>query len=172
MTNISEENKNPLTASRYGDELADRLANLIISNASGATKEPMKSWILSEIDKAKMMGENARIEQRAGMMGPLLSVDESVNGFALLRNGILYLSSDFTVSPGPSLHLYLSQTIDPREGTFPDETAIDLGEIQTIYGAQTYRPTLQGEDKLYRTIALFDTTLNRLYGFGQLSQKQ
>ncbi len=171
-TSIAEENQNPLTASRYGDELADRLANLIIINASGATTEPMKSVILKGIDDAKEIAENARIQQSKGMMGALLSMEEHVTGYALLLKGKLYLSSDFEIAPGPNLHVYLSQTIDPREGTFPDATAVDLGEIQAIEGAQEYTASLKGSDSLYRTIAFFDPTLKRLYAFGQLSQKK
>ncbi len=171
-TSIDAQNKNPLTASRYGDELADRLANLIIINASGATTEPMKSMILKRIDEAKELAEDARMQQAKGMMGALLSMEEDVSGYALLLKGTLYLSSDFEIAPGPNLHVYLSQAIDPREGTFPDETAVDLGEIQSIDGAQTYATSLKGNDALYRTIAFFDPTLKRLYAFGQLSQKK
>jgi hypothetical protein len=168
-TSISVEIDNPLTASRYGDELADRLANLIIQNDPIIEKPGMKDTIARKISEAKNIATSARALQDRGMMGALIPEKQNMVGYALYVNDTLYFSSDFETDPGPSLHVFLSKVVDPRDATFPDESAIDLGEIQTPYGPATYDVPDQDKPELLRTLVLYDTTLERLYGFAQLS---
>lgn len=170
-TSISEQNQNPLTAARYGDELANALADLIIQNDPIAEDPGMKARIQDEIEQAKKIGNNARNILNRGSMGPLIPIKEDMEGWAAYTNGTLYLSSDFYTRPGPSLRVYLTTVVDPRDVDFPDETAIDLGEIQSMYGAQEYAVNTDTEPRLLRTVALYDTTLQRLFGFAQLSQR-
>lgn len=170
QTSISEQNKNPLTASRYGDELADTMANFIITE-DPITKDPdVLKTINSEIERGKDIANEARTIQNAGWMGPILQLKADVIGYVLYSSDTLYLSSDFETSPGPSLHLYLTTVVDPRDGTFPDPTAIDLGSLQAAYGPQQYAvPRQQDEGKL-RTFVLFDSRLKQIYGFAQLAK--
>lgn len=169
-TNIAEQNSNPLTASRYGDELADTLANFIISKDPITEKDGMEEFINNEIAKAKAISLDAREKQAQGLMGRLISLDNDVIGQALYIDNTLYFSSDFIVDPGPSLHIYLTETVDPRDGVFPDSTAVDLGEAQSSYGAQQYRVSATS-DKL-RTLVFWDTKLQKMYGFAQLSRRE
>jgi hypothetical protein len=83
---------------------------------------------------------------------------------------MLYLSSDFVSKPGTNLHVYLTTVVDPRDGSFPDPTAIDLGAIQTVYGAQQFAVPKQEKPELLRTFVLWDKGFNRLYGFAQLTK--
>lgn len=169
-TSIAEQNRNPLTASRYGDELADSLANLII-NDSPVIKEPgMQDLVTKEIARAKEIAADARILQREGMMGVLIPVDGQTTGYALYLDDILYFSSDFEIKPRLSIHVYLTTTVDPRDAAFPDPTAIDLGMLQTTYGAQKYAVPRQDESELLRTLVLWDETLKQIVGFAQLAR--
>ncbi|MFA5799727.1 MAG: DM13 domain-containing protein [Candidatus Peribacteraceae bacterium] len=170
-TSINQQNRNPLTASRYGDELADTMANLVIQN-DPVTKEPGVSAVInSEISRGKETAQNARDTMDQGMQGTIIPMKESVNGYALSVNDTLYFSSDFESKPGPALHVYLTTVADPRDTQFPDKTAIDLGLLQAAYGPQQYRIPHQDKPELLRTIVLWDTKLKRLYGFGQLSKR-
>ena len=169
-TSIARENLNPLTASRYGDELADTMANLIINGDPVAEDETMKSIIQSEIARGKQIAEDARAIQNAGMMGALIPITTDTFGYGLFVENMLYLSSDFSVKPGAKLHVYLTTVVDPRDVEFPDATAIDLGVIQSTYGAQQYAVPTQSDPKLLRTLVLWDKTLKRIHGFAQLSK--
>ncbi len=170
-TSIEKENLNPLTASRYGDELADTMANLVIQN-DPVTKEPgVLAVINAEISRGKETAQNARDTMDQGMQGTIIPVKESVNGYVLSVNDMLYFSSDFESKPGPALHVYLTTVVDPRDTQFPDKTAIDLGLLQAAYGPQQYRVPRQDKPELLRTVVLWDTKLKRLYAFGQLSRR-
>jgi hypothetical protein len=170
-TSIAQENRNPLVASRYGDMQADTLANLFISKDPVTQQPGMKDLIEKKIDEAKTISTNARQLQQNGLMGLFIGIKEGVQGYALLLEKTLYFSSDFETKPGLNLHVYLTNAVDPRDVTFPDKTAIDLGEIQSAYGAQQY--TLPGNTKpeSYRTVVLWDTVLKRSYSFSQLSKQ-
>lgn len=168
-TDIASELQNPLTASRYGDELADRLADLIIQKDPVTEKEGIADMLREKIETAKNLANAARDVQARGMMGALIPMKQTVLGYGLYVDDVLWLSSDFTSDPGPSVHVYLTTVVDPRDVTFPDDTAIDLGELQSPYGAQGYDVPHQDKPELYRTLVVYDTTLERIYGFAQLS---
>lgn len=171
-TSISEQNQNPLVASRYGDELADRLADLIIQKDRVLEQAGMEKYVKEKIAEGKRVSQEAHDKKQQGMMGAIIPMNETVTGLALYLDDSLYLSSDFTSDPGPSLHVYLTTVVDPRDAPFPDATAIDLGEIKNFYGASTYAVPHQAKPELLRTIVFYDTKLNRLYAFGQLSRQQ
>jgi len=171
QTNISEQNTNPLTASRYGDELADAMANYIINNDPIIEDPEMRTLIESEIERGKDISAAAREIQSESSLGAIIGLKAATTGFALYHENTLYFSSDFSTSPGASLHVYLTTIVDPRDVEFPDSTAIDLGSLQAIYGPQQYSvPSQKEEDKL-RTFVLFDTKLTMIYGFAQLSKR-
>ena len=169
-TTISVVNGNPLVASRYGDELADSMANLVISNDPILKDPKIRSVVDEEIALGKQMGTDARSVEGEGMKGGVIPVKAEMDGIILYVHDLLYFSSDFTTKPGPDLHVYLTAAVDPRDMPFPDATAIDLGTIQSAYGAQTYAVPHQKNPMLYRTFVLFDKKLQRLYGFAQLSK--
>jgi hypothetical protein len=160
---------NPITKARYGDELADLLADLIILKDPIAAKEDMKEQIQAEIAKAKETADEGREEMERGMQGPIIAVKESVTGYVLFLDDRFYVSSDFDSPPGLDLHVYLTTAVDPRDGTFPDDSAVDLGKLKTPYGQQTYNAKLENPET-YRTFVLWDKKLKRLYGFAQLAK--
>lgn len=169
-TSIATENKNPFTASRYGDELADTLANLFISKDAVVEQPGMKDIIQKKIDEAKTIADDARQEQQKGIMGSFIGIKEDVQGYGLLLDKTLYFSSDFETQPGINLHVYLTNAVDPRDTAFPDTTALDLGVIQSVYGAQQYKLPANSKPETYRTIVLWDTVLKRPYSFVQLTK--
>ncbi len=166
---IESQNENPLTASRYGDELADTMAKFIINNDPILEDASMRTLIEDEIEKGKDISERAQKRQNKGLIGGIISMKASVLGYVLLIDKTLFLSSDFATSPGPSLHIYLSTVIDPRDADFPDDTAMDLGPLQAAYGQQQYKVSTGDPEKL-RSFVLYDTRLKMIYGFAQISR--
>lgn len=169
-TSISQQNKNPLVASRFGDELADTMANLIITHDPIIDDPAMRTVIEREIERGKDIAADAREIQNDGWMGAIITVKTETFGYALYVDTTLYLSSDFATKPGPAPHVYLTTVVDPRDVAFPDDTAIDLGPLQTVYGAQQYKVPKQKEPSKLRTFVLYDETLHSISGFAQLSR--
>lgn len=170
QTSITRENRNPLTASRYGDELADTMANLVIANDPILKDAAIKATVEEQITLGKQIGAEARAKQAEGMQGTLIPVTAEALGYVLYVDDTLYLSSDFQAKPGAALHAYMTVVVDPRDGTFPDATAIDLGSLQSVYGAQQYDVPHQENPMLYRTFVLYDAKLKRIEAFAQLSK--
>ncbi len=167
-TSINQQNENPLVASRYGDELADTMANFVIAKDPIADDEATRKLIDGGIAAGKEMALKARLRQEEGLLGAILPVKGDTVGYGLLLDGTLYLSSDFSTGPGLNLHVYLTTAVDPRDGQFPDDTAVDLGTIQAAYGAQQY--AVRGDTEKLRTLVFWDATLKQLYGFAQLQK--
>lgn len=162
--------KNPLTAARYGEELADTMANLVIANDPIAKTPEMQTRIHQIITEGKQITMDARTKTDRGMKGGLIPIKENTTGYALYLDDILYFSSEFETKPGPDLHVFLTTAVDPRDVTFPDKTAVDLGILQSPYGAQQYSVPPEKNPALLRTVVLYDLTVKRLYAFGQLSK--
>jgi hypothetical protein len=168
---VSWNDGNPLVTSRYGDDLADTMANLIISKDPAADDPMMRPTIDKAIKDGKRIGAEARTVMNQGLQGGLIAIKEDLQGFAVYVNDTLFFSSDFEVKPGPALHVFLTRAVDPRDIQFPDATAIDLGIIQSPFGAQQYDVPHQAKADAIRTVVFWDTSLKRLYGFGQLSKR-
>lgn len=160
---------NPLTQARQSDELADTLANLTINHDPIMEDATIKALVDKEIATAKKSGDDAREIMEEGMQGALIGWKEDVKGYALFEGNSLYLSSDFESAPGLDVHIYLTSAVDPRDGSFPDVKAVDVGSLRSPYGEQEYTiPSSDHHDKL-RTLVLYDKTLKRIFGFAQLS---
>lgn len=169
-TSIKRENENPLVASRYGDELADAMANYIIAGDPVTKDSRTKSLLEKEINRGKDIADAARARQRQGLMGVILQMKQEAFGVVLVLDNTLYVSSDFVATPGPSVHVYLTEVVDPRDTVFPDPSAIDLGEVQSVYGAQQYALPKREHPERLRTFVLYDTTLKEIYAFAQLEK--
>ncbi len=168
---IATEVLNPLTAIQYGNELADTLADIIIQDDPLLERAGMEEFLQQNIAKAKTMVQVGRDARMRGRFGSFIPLSEYVQGDALYVDNRLYFSPTFLADPGIVLHVYLTQAVDPREVEFPDATAINLGEIQSIYGPQTYIVPPQENPDLYRMVVLWDVQLSRLYGFAQIGNR-
>ncbi len=163
---------NPLTASQYGDALAGSLANLIINKDAIVATKGMEEKIQKEIAAAKVIARVGKERQNSGAWGAFISDDDAVTGIGLYVDDMFYLSPSFEVNPLPETHLYLTTIVDPRDVTFPDVSAIDLGIIHSAFGAQTYAVSKQEKPELLRTAVLWDATFKKIIGFAQLSKRQ
>lgn len=163
--------ENPLTASRYGDELADTMANFIISEDSAVKNEAMRRLIEKEIGRGKSIATEAREIQANGWAGGFVGVRADVRGYVLYLPDTIYISPDFETEPGPALRLYLTTVVDPRDAEFPDATSVDVGPLKSAYGAQEYRVPAQKEEGKLRTFVLYDTRLKMIYGFAQIVKR-
>lgn len=161
---------NPLVASRYGDEFADAMANLIIQEDPIVQEDGMTEFIQAEIRRGKKIAGDARDRMRGAMMGALLPIKTDVSGYVLHTKGTLYISPDFFVIPGPDLHVYLTEVTDPRDAAFPDVTAVDLGSLLSAYGAQHYALPKHENPKRLRTLVIFDEKLKFIVAMAQLSE--
>lgn len=167
---LEERLQNPLFAEIYYDILLDRMVELDIQD------DP----ILKDADKAKIVEDTRRdalakakaanTKQREGMMGNFISVAEETKGEALFVDATLYVGPTFESNPGPSVHVLLTTVVDPREGTFPDETSIDLGPLESPFGSQAMAVPPMEDASKYRTVVLWDTKLERIHGFAQMSR--
>lgn len=163
--------RNPLYAEYYYDDLTETMLTFAL------TEDPMleDADVRAAVDRARVDGlerAKAAVEsQRGGSDGPFLSDRELVVGEALLLDRVLYLGPTFDSAPGPSLRLFLTSVVDPRDAAFPDDTAVDLGEPVHHYGAQAFAVPRSVTDEEYaklRTVVLWDDELGIVYGFAQL----
>lgn len=162
--------ENPLYAKRYYDELLENLVSLSIHQNPLLQEKGKEKKIEQARRDAIIKAREAEKKQQSGTKGTFIPMEEYARGMALLAGNTLYLSSDFEVTPGISLHLFLTTSVDPRDTMFPDHSAIDLGPLQSAFGAQTFATNLPANPILYRTAVLWDTALERLVGFAQLSE--
>lgn len=161
--------QNPLYAEQYSEELVDAMVNLEIYEDPIVKDAEKKKIIDNTKEKWLKVAKKARTDQREGSKGGLIPIDGYVDGEVLYRHDKLHFPAYFASTPGPSIHVYLSTVVDPRDVAFPDESALDLGEIYSPYGAQTYAVPTVEDPRDYRTVALWDTKLEKLYGFAQIN---
>ncbi len=167
---LNDHMRNPLYAQRYWDELVDRMANMQIQN-DPALKDADFAAEVDEIKRdALKASQDNRLRIRDGLQGSFITTKEETDGIALLLGNTLYLDTTFASYPGPKLHIYLTEAVDPRDVQFPDPTSLDLGELQNPYGDQEYVLPETSKNKAYRTVVLYDARLKRLYAFAQLAQ--
>ncbi|MBI2636283.1 hypothetical protein HYW84_03080 [Candidatus Peregrinibacteria bacterium] len=169
---LQERLRNPLVAERYWSELTEHMADLFRFK-DPITKDAVKAAIIdSERLRALDMVAKARTLKSEGISGMFLqpTMNETAIGEVLLRGNILSFGTTFLINPNPSVHVYLTTVVDPRDAKFPDATSLDLGLIQTAFGPQEYGVPAGKENSGFRTAVLYDTMLARLIGFAQLSK--
>jgi|TARA_B100001971_G_C18250092_1_gene577467 hypothetical protein len=166
---LDERMKNPLFAQEYAKEMVNRLTELEISKDPILEDEKMAEYVQKTKREWKNKDRSARKLKRMGIYGSFIGVDEHVVGDSLLMQNYLYMGMNFISAPGPDLHVFLSEEVDPRDVNFPDPTSVDLGLMESPFGAHRYSvPIVENINRL-RTAVLWDMKLNRLYGFAQLS---
>jgi hypothetical protein len=170
VQSLEDRLQNPLFTERYSEELVDRMVEYKIQGDPILEDEDKVEAIESARKKWLEIARDARKKQREGFSGFLVTVKEQTKGEVLYIDNTLYTDTTFTVAPGPNVHIYISTVVDPRDVEFPDESAIDIGKLQSAYGAQEYPVPLIEDPQLYRSIVLWDDDLERLYGFAQVSK--
>ncbi len=173
-SNISMEQhlQNPLFAERYWEEMVDRMVSRQLNDPE-IVKDPAKAAVIDEIRSSALeKAQEQTRKRREGTFGYFVSINEPTEGQALLIDKTLYIGPSFMTVPGPNLHIYLTQVVDPRDSkTFPDEATIDLGPLSSPYDEQVYHLPANTKDiEKYRTVVLYDTELERLYAFVQLTK--
>jgi hypothetical protein len=126
---------NPLYAERYHDDMVEQMVDLVLQN-DPLTKDDAMSDIIEDtrVDSLRA-AEDANDEQDPGLHGQIVSDFEYAIGEVLLLDGTLYIGPDFETKPGPDLHAYLTDALDPRDaGTFPSAATVDLGTVKNNYG--------------------------------------
>ncbi|MFH0770905.1 MAG: DM13 domain-containing protein [Candidatus Peregrinibacteria bacterium] len=162
---------NPLYAERYAADMVNRLTDMEIrqdpllqdAGKKGLIERTKAEWLLRV--------KSARDAQKKGFVGEFVTGSEEVLGRALSLNDTLYFSEEFLTYPGPDLRVFLTHALDPRDAPFPDATSIDLGPIESPYGAKTLIVPHQEDPAYLRTVVLWDVRLQRLYGFAQLHKE-
>lgn len=166
---LEEHLKNPLFAEQYFENLVQRMVELVIQQDQILDNESKKAIADNVRREGLEKAKDATQTQLKGTYGEFLSASEWAKGEALYVNDTLYFGPDFQVDPGPSLHVFLTTVVDPRLESFPDSSALDLDQIQSMVGDQSYPVPKVENPLLYRTVVLFDTVLERMYAFAQLS---
>ena len=161
---------NPLFAEWYYKDLVENMMNLEIQNDPLVKDAAKKSLIDDTRTSALAKAQEATAKRQRGMYGIINPVSLDAKGQVLLIDGTLYFGPDTTVLPGPSLHVFLSLSLDPRSASgataFPVASDSDLGVLRNPYGASTY--AVPANAKNARSVVLFDTKLKRIYAFAQL----
>lgn len=166
--------RNPLYAEFYYDDLTEQMVNLALQ------EDPIldDSGIRAVVDRTRTRSlEHASLATKAqtnGARGKFIGDRGLASGEALLLDNILYVGPTFDSAPGPKLSVYLTAALDPRDVTFPDDTAVRLGAVKNQYGAHAYavpaQPESAGTGSRLRTAVLWDDELGLLYGFAQLAR--
>lgn len=162
--------ENPLYAEQYYDELLDRMVNLEIQQDPLLEDGGKQSFVDDTQRDALTKAKEATAKQREGSMGTFVPVKEEPMGETLYVDNVVYVGPTFTTPPGPTLSIYLSTLVDPRDAAFPEEQALDLGRLESPYGAQRYSVPPVENPLLYRTVVLYDKKLERIYGFAQINR--
>lgn len=163
---------NPLYAEWYYDDLVDHLVSLEIQNDTSLDDAGAKAASDEGRRDGLAKAKEATKKQSEGIMGAWVSDKEEIQGEVLLLGNMLYLGPSFMTRPGLDLRLYVTTTNDPREGTFPDENALEVGRLDAPYFPQSYKLSALPEGVSPRTVVLYDVTLKRISGFVQLRQQQ
>ena len=169
---LQERLRNPLVAERYWSGLAEHMADFV------RTKDPiLKDSVKASVIDAERLRALERVHQaralkKEGMSGIFQSIHpgEDAFGEALLRTDTLYFGTTFEIKPNPSVQVFLTTMLDPRDGPFPDKTSLNLGTLQTAFGAQEYEIPEAKMNPKFQTVVLYDTRLERMIGFAQLSK--
>lgn len=169
-TNIREALQNPLFAEMYAEELIGRLTNLEIAADPQFSDKKVLTYAENTKAEWQKIAKEASQKKWDGQSGQFTALNstEFIGGHALLYKQILYTSPTFFVVPAPTIHVYASSNVDPRDSTFPaaDDVLIDV--LPTPYGAQSINAA--AAPKQTRTIVLFDPDLKRILGFAQLDE--
>ncbi len=174
-TALQDHLRNPLYAEYYYDDLTEQMVKLALRQPEDIADPAVRSVVDRTRTRSLEHAEVARKAQEKGLSGIFLSDNEPVLGEALLQGDVLYFGPTFDCAPGPSLQVYLTHDIDPRDNDFPDDTTVLLGAIKDQYGAQAFAVPSQrdtGTGSALRTVVLWDDELDLLYGFAQLSKAQ
>ncbi|MDD4319394.1 MAG: hypothetical protein PHW10_03665 [Candidatus Peribacteraceae bacterium] len=160
---------NPLYAERYWSELTEKMVNIHLREPD-VLKDPQMRSIVDDVrTNALRRAQEASLERNKGKRGPFNTVADETTGVVLLLDRTLYFSSDFHALPGPSLRIYLSAMADPRDAAFPDATSVEIGRLESPYGAQEYLlPAILEKPEDMRSVVLYDPRLKRLSSFAQL----
>lgn len=162
--------ENPLFAERYSEAMVDTMVEFEIYEDPIIEDEEKMKIIDKTKEKWLKVAQQSRVDQRNGSKGSFTPINEFTAGEVLFTDGKVYLAPDFASVPGPSVHFFLSTVVDPRDSDFPDESAIDLGVMRSNLGTGRYDVEVEIDDPIkYRSLVLFDTELERLYGFAQIS---
>ncbi|MDP7068891.1 MAG: DM13 domain-containing protein [Candidatus Peribacteraceae bacterium] len=161
--------QNPLFAERYAEEMVDGMVNLEIYEDPILEDGSKQKVVDATKEEWLRIAKDARKAQRRGFKGGWTPVKVLTEGEVLYLDNVIYFDSQFDALPGPSVHVFLSKMVDPREEGFPDEYAMDLGEMKTAYGAQRYSVPEVENPIEYNTVVLWDKKLEMLYTFSQLS---
>jgi hypothetical protein len=158
--------QNPLYAEQYYDAQVENMVNMIIASGALLQDPAVKDAINDTRLEGLRMAKEATDMQDQGAMGQIMSDTRSAQGEVLLLDGVVYTGPDFRVIPGIDLHAYLSTVVDPRDGVFPDETALHLGPVKNHFGDAVYAGA--DVDGAY-TFVLYDRSTKQLVGFAQLT---
>lgn len=169
---LTELLKNPLYAEQYYDSRTDHMVNLVMQNDPLAKDETTKDVIEKYRVESLRQATKATQEQSRGVGGAILSDFSYGRGEALLLDNTLYIGPDFDIVPGPDMRVYVSTAVDPREGTFPDESALELGVLKTAFGAHSYvLPESDPPRTDLRSVVFYDRRFKRIYAFAQLQSR-
>lgn len=168
---VVNNSNNPLFLERYAEEIVNVVTEMEIYQDEALEVDEIQEVVNTTRRDWLEVAKEARALQREGYAGFFQGMQQYAAGEVMYVDNGVHFAPLFETEPGPGLHVILTTALDPRDVIFPDETAVDLGPLLTPYGAQSYTVEGVSNPADYRTVALWDYKLNRLYGFAQLSRQ-
>jgi hypothetical protein len=165
---LKERLENPLYAEMYYDSMVDHMTNLVIQQDPLAGNESVKDVIEDRRSSGLRKAGEAVAKQNMGKTGTIVSDFELARGEVLLLDNVVYTSPDFNVVAGPDVHVYLTTLADAKDVRFPDDSAIYVGPLASVYGAHSYALPEGTDTSDVRMLAIYDKSFKRMYGFAQL----
>ena len=164
-----EENmQNPLFAELYYTQLVDRLAELQIQDDASLKDQRITDRVNAEKLSSLKKAQDLREYLKTGLSADFIPIKEQIQGSVFTKDGMVFFSPDFISNPGIDLHVVLTNAVDPRDVEFPDKDSIDLGRLQSTFGAQQFTIPQNKQKVLFRTVVLYDIITKRIYAFAQL----
>jgi hypothetical protein len=170
QANVRWENlmQNPLYADQYWLDMVNSMVEMQLQEPDLAKNKTLLATV-DEVRRNALLREQAESrKRREGKEGSFIQVKGFAEGRVLLRGTTLSFSPDFSTVPGPNLRIYLSPSLDPRDAAFPDKGSVNVGRLESPYGAQEYLLSEKTDTQPLRTAVLYDPKLDRMYGFAQL----
>jgi hypothetical protein len=154
---------------RYAEEAAvvDGLTSIeILPLAARLTTEQRQALAVRKAEAIRRT-EEAQALIDTGRRGAFVPAQLEVTGRVALLGDVLYVGPDFFSPGGVDVRLMLTTVVDPRDGAFPDETAMDVGALPYVSGAWSL-PVALPEGHQFRTVVLYDRALGIVQGFAQI----
>src|SRR5690606_25011901 len=114
-----------------------------------------------------MVNDTSTVASDTVGRGVFVGYQHSLSGSALLYTDInaakILTMTDFNMTPGPDVYVYLSTT-----ASYSASNVIEVTKLTTGYTNSTLNYTLTGYDPKYKYVLVYCVAFNALFGYAEL----